>query len=749
MRPSLLSAALAAALVPPAYAEPAPAPAPAPEPATELDRVVVTATRTERAAGEVAASVDVIDRERMDRELVRTLEDLFRYEPGISVRSSFGRFGIGDIRIRGLDGNRVRIETDGIGAPDAFSIGSFSNANRNFTDLDTLKRVEVVRGPGSALYGSDALGGVVAFVTKDPSDYLSPGSDTHFGFKLGYTGDNDGLFGSATTAVGGERWSGLLVVGHRQGRELATGGDRDIDGALRTAPNPQRTDGRSVLAKLVHDPDPRQRWRLTVEGTEDAAETDVRSARGPQMGGSMRVEDLRGDDHQSRARVSLAHEWDAQRRALDRLQWQVYRQDSRTRQRTRESRTSVRPGSPPSRALRLREFDFDQRLVGLEAVAHAAFSGNRIEHAVTYGLEWNRTDTRQKRDGLSIDPATGIGTPVVPPDVFPVRDFPISRTTSAAVFVQDEMRMLDGRLRLVPALRVDRYTLDPRRDAIFDADNPGVEVQGLRATSVAPKLGVVWKPGGAWSVFGQYARGFRAPPANDVNLGFTNLQFGYTAIPNPDLQPETSDGYEVGLRFAGEAAFASLGAYVNRYRDFIESLQVVSAPPQSPLLVFQSRNVARAEIRGVEFAGGVELDAWSPRLAGWRLRGSAAWSEGDDLTADEPLASIDPARATLGLSYERTDWGVELAGRFAERKRRVPAPASGQRPYAPAGYGVLDLLAHWRFAPGARLDAGVFNLADRRYVDWADLGGVAADSPVVQRYTRPGRSVSLSLAFEW
>ena len=69
----------------------------------------------------------------------------------------------------------MRVQTDGIAMPTSFNIGSFSNANRNFTDLDTLKRVEIVRGPASSLYGSDALGGVVAFVTKDPADYLKDG----------------------------------------------------------------------------------------------------------------------------------------------------------------------------------------------------------------------------------------------------------------------------------------------------------------------------------------------------------------------------------------------------------------------------------------------------------------------------------------------------------------------------------------------------------------------------------------------
>ena len=173
----------------------------------ELDREVVVATLSARAVIDVPSTVDVIDRSTMDAHLVHDLKDLFRYEPGISVTSGFGRFGLGDIRIRGLGGNRVLIQTDGIPVPDAFSIGSFSNANRNFVDLDILKQVEVLRGPGSALYGSDALGGVVSFRTKDPEDYLQDGKRSHAGVKFGYESDWDGLFGGATLAGAGERWS--------------------------------------------------------------------------------------------------------------------------------------------------------------------------------------------------------------------------------------------------------------------------------------------------------------------------------------------------------------------------------------------------------------------------------------------------------------------------------------------------------------------------------------------------------------
>ncbi|MDH5822954.1 TonB-dependent hemoglobin/transferrin/lactoferrin family receptor [Luteimonas sp. RD2P54] len=738
MRPTPLFLALCLAL--PGTALAAGASAPEAE-TTEFDRVVVTATRTERAIVDVPNTVDVIGRERMDELLVRDLKDLFRHEPGITVTRSFGRFGIGDIRIRGLGGNRVRILTDGIAVPDAFEIGSFSNANRNFVDPDTLKRVEVVRGPGSALYGSDALGGVVSFVTKDPSDYLKPGRDAHFGIKLGAESDWDGLFGAATAAFGGERWSGLVVVGHRQGREPENQGTNDSAGAARTRPNPQDRDGRSLLSKLVFEPSPGQRFRLTMEGNEDRADTQVLTQHGfqPLTGATNTL--VLADDHQTRARVTLAHEMDAPGAAFaDALDWQIYRQDSETTQDTLEERITA-AGAPERRE---RSFNFDQRVHGLQANFVKGFATGAVRHDLAWGIDVARTDTRQKRDGRVTDLVTGASTNMMLPDVFPVRDFPVSRTTTAAVYLQDEIAFADGAFRLVPALRVDRYELEPEVDAIFAEDNPGVEVAGLTETEVLPKLGAVWKFGGDWSLFGGYARGFRAPPYSDVNIGFTNLMFGYTAIANPALKPETSDGLEAGIRFAGEAAYAAFTGYHNRYDDFIESFRFIGFDDRG-LMVFQSQNVAEARIYGVELKAGVELGALAPAWAGWSVRGAAAWSRGDDRTADVPLDSVDPLTATLGLGYATDAWGVELAGRFAGRKRRVSDPEL----YRTAGYGVLDLYAHWAFAPGARVNFGLTNATDRKYWAAGDLPLVVATSGTLDRYTAPGRNVAVSLAVDF
>ncbi|MGY6518626.1 MAG: TonB-dependent hemoglobin/transferrin/lactoferrin family receptor [Lysobacteraceae bacterium] len=719
------------------------------DPATELDRVTVTATRTERALAELPVVVTVIDRERMDDTLSRTIRDLLRYEPGVSVRSEFSRFGLSDVRIRGLQGNRVRIEVDGIGLPDAFSIGSFSSAGRNFVDLDTLKRVDIVRGPASSLYGSDALGGVVAFTTRDARDYIGDADGRHLQLRGGGDSVDASVWGASTAAFAQGPWSGLVNLNRSAGAQRRNQGDNDGEGGERTRPNPQDTRSHSLLAKLARSVGDDGTVELVAEELRARVDTDVLTGRTTiaGFGPPVQVLDLVGEDRQTRRRLQLQGRHDAPAAGwLDALDWRLARQVADTVQDTVESRAPLVGGQPGPVTRRERRFDFEQTVWNAEVTGFRGFALGRTEHLLAVGIDVEHSDIAQQRDGRAILP-DGTVTNVISPDTFPVRDFPLSRTRTLGVYVQDEIQA--GRLRLVPGLRVDRYRLSARPDPLFASRNPGIEPTGLSETSVSPKLGAVVQLTPSTALFAGYARGFRAPPYNDVNLGFTNLQFGYTALPNPDLRPETSDGYELGLRWQGQGAFAVLTGFENRYRDFIESLRALGVDPTTGLLVFQSQNVERARIRGAEFKAGLGLEAFSDALAGWSLRGALAWQQGDDRSRGQPLASVDPLTGSLGLAWDGERAGLELATRFAAGKGRLPPAPDGGEAFATPGYAVADLLLRYDLDPDIRLNLGVFNLAGRRHFQWSETPLLAADSPLIDRFTSPGRSVAASVRVQW
>jgi hemoglobin/transferrin/lactoferrin receptor protein len=192
-----------------------------------------------------------------------------------------------------------------------------------------------------------------------------------------------------------------------------------------------------------------------------------------------------------------------------------------------------------------------------------------------------------------------------------------------------------------------------------------------------------------------------------VNIGLEIPLFNVRAIPNPGLQPETSDGFEIGLRVdnAGrQVSRASL--YQNEYRDFIESKINLGVDPTTGVILFQSQNVARARIQGAELTTAVDGAVLAPTLEGWTARLAAAFARGEDLERDKPLNSIDPPDLVLGLRYQSAAarWGVELVTTAVAAQREVDRSHADL--YRTDGYVTLDLLADLQLSTRTRLNVG-------------------------------------------
>lgn len=140
---------------------------------TPLEPVVSVAARAEQPLREVAGTVSLIESERLLQTLAGDLGEALRYEPGVSVPRDAVRFGASGISMRGLGGNRVGLWVDDVPVGEGFAIGSFSNADRGSLETAFLSRIELMRGPASSLYGSDALAGVVSLRTFQAEDLLS------------------------------------------------------------------------------------------------------------------------------------------------------------------------------------------------------------------------------------------------------------------------------------------------------------------------------------------------------------------------------------------------------------------------------------------------------------------------------------------------------------------------------------------------------------------------------------------------
>ena len=124
------------------------APDPADLTAHRLDTIVVVGSRDAEPLRQVAATVSVLDRDTIEREGLQDLGDLARRIPGLEAVGDAVRFGVQGFNLRGLEGNRVSMEIDGVPLPDAFGVGQFSLAGRDLLELDARQQVEVLRLEG-------------------------------------------------------------------------------------------------------------------------------------------------------------------------------------------------------------------------------------------------------------------------------------------------------------------------------------------------------------------------------------------------------------------------------------------------------------------------------------------------------------------------------------------------------------------------------------------------------------------------
>ncbi len=700
-------------------------------PATEVDPIVVLGTRSRRLASNVPGTVSVIDAEQIETLLAADIKDLIRFEPGVSVPTSPARFSLAlsgagrdansGFTIRGMGGDRVLIINDGVRLPAGFSFGAQAVGRGGYNDLDLVKSVEILRGPASALYGSDGIAGAVAFTTKDPSDFLT--GDQTFGARgrVAYNSADEGWTEGVAFAGRSGSLSGLLAYTRSDAQETENKGSIGGVGATRTEPNPQDFSSNAYLGKLVWEVNPNHTLRLTYDHLDSEMDGDALSSR------SATVLAVTAHDETQRDRVS--GDWRFQDFAgLRDGSVSVYWQDATTRQYTFEDRATL--------ADRVRDTTFDNTVYGFAAQGARVFGeGSAVQHRVTFGGDWSMTKQEGLRDGVT--PPVG--------ETFPIRAFPKTEFQLAGLFLQDEIELLDGALSIIPAVRYDWYDLSPKVDAQFPA-----AASAQSDDHISPKLGVVYWTGAHLGVFANYSLGFRAPSPMQVNNYFENPVFGYRSIPNPNLSPETSESVEAGFRLrdidvAGGKMRLNTTAFATHYEDFIDQVAVAgSGVPGVDPLVYQYVNLTEVDIRGLEARADLYWDN------GFSLIGSVAYAEGEQTTDGRrtDLGSVDPVKVVAGLNYAAPSgvWGGSATVTWSGKKDQTTYNLScASACYLGDSFTLLDLTAYWNVTERATLRAGAFNVFDETYGWWSDVRGLSATSAVKDAYTQPGRNFGVSL----
>lgn len=665
------------------------------------DVMVVSGSRMEQKLEDVSGPISVITAEQIEEQVVSNVADLFRYEPGVTALG-----GAGDAQtfiIRGMGENRVKIVRDGVRQNDAYKDGG---VGQSYFDTDMIKQVEVVKGPASAAYGSDALGGVIAITTKDAADFLK-GRDSYLDATSGYASSSHQKMAGFTGALRTGELENLLRYTWRDG-----GVTQNYD----SDKNEFDIVSQALLFKSQWNLSDSQFLKLTVDYFTEGQDPDAVDLT---KAGSVFNQPITDKDTDNLSLV-LDHGIALQAPWVDRIDSKLYyARTKQTMDQYASSKYPVRPTNPYVTKNSLDHNGFEQKSLGAQLKFSKALDSQRL----AWGLEYEHTDNERTR----------FKAPTVAGDFegYSELSFPSTTTEHGALWAFDELKFGE-RWVLTPGARYDYYRMNPDQDPAYTGEN----LKRFSEGEFSPKLGLVFKAHEAANLFAQYSHGYKTPMYDNAFSTLNHQAYGYRIEPNTNLKPESSDGIDLGVRGSAGGFSYEVATFYNKYDDFIELGQVST---EGRTAVYQYQNLDKATTKGAE----AKADYWLNDLV--NVWGNLSYIEGKDGDGNY-INSLSPLKGTLGVRLEQPNWNINTALRFADDMSKVGKDAKGNDNIKSAGWGVVDIYAQFKPVQDLQFNVGVFNLFDKEYVNYESITGQSASASISNK-TEPGRNLSARVKY--
>ena len=406
------------------------------ETASDTLKITVTGTRSERAVEDIPSSISVIDLDDLRDQGSTDLKSITRYEPGISVYDPRsinygGSQTTGNLNIRGMRQNRILTIQDNIRLPAGFYPVGYDYSNANTVDYFTLNTIDILKGPASSLYGSDALGGVVSFNTLTVDDLLEEGEDFKIEIPVNYNGANESVGGAGRIAYRDEEsgLSFLAVLSKTEAKEL------EPNGAPAKYVNDAEISTKAVLLNVNKQINPSNKIGFTIDTY--SKDSDIARASGNLSTGYFNYTKQESDIKQTKNRYIFSWEHDAidKTNFVDNLKAKIYYQDYETKDNWNE--------------FQARKF-FYGRLLNNDRDVYSRYKliddsygldlqlGSNINnHQLTYGLDYSLTANEYHQDKYTNTGGT-ISRTYFGTD-YPIKRSPDTDTQRLGVYIQDEV----------------------------------------------------------------------------------------------------------------------------------------------------------------------------------------------------------------------------------------------------------------------------------------------------------------------
>ena len=695
---------------------------------SDILKITVTGTKSRKKVKDYAGSVDVINKIDFDQLPSINIRNLFRNIPGVttvfSTRSGVrGTPGITDVNIRGLDGNQILFLIDGIRLPERYEYGDYYTlGNANYIDFSTLKSVEIIKGSASSLYGSDALGGLVSYTTMTPDDILQKDSNFNIEIPINYTSENNGTYGSIKPAIRlSENISTLFIYTNEKSNESQVlTAPEYLDQANNTGnnyfSNTQLDFNEYSKVNIVYENLTRKSQIESADGNLALMSTD-----------SADYKSLTSNTNISRKRFSAAYKYEGPSGGIfDKVNLIASRQFSNFED---NFNRKFEVGDKTFRELK--DYDLTTDMIAFNAALTSTLSIGDYDHILSYGFDISESDGSRTRRTKDLDSGK----------VKLERDTPDAIILRSGIYLQDQITI--DEVDIVAGVRYDRYSINSINDSIYNLSQKSEKPATDQIYDVfSPSLSLSYSPSESTTIYARYSNGFRPPSWYEVNSSFSNPQFGYETVSNPDLRPETSNDYEIGLKLNLNQLDLTLASYYNYYTDLIDPFVPVKA--SEFFTVYQTRNIAEAEIYGIEFTGKYYFTS---NREGLYISNVLACSEGNNLKKDIPIETVIPFTNRLSIGYTGSQnlWSISAGLTYVGQSRL----ANTYEYFIPPSYLVADMTANFQLNNSLSINASLNNLTNQRYYNFQDVRGRLADAPDLTKYSYPERNLQIGIRLDF
>lgn len=698
-----------------------------------LDEVVVSANRWQQSQGQQPKSIAVITPRDIALHNPQTAADLLAISGKVFMQKS--QLGGGSPMIRGFATNRLLYAIDGI----RMNTAIFRSGNiQNVISLDpfALEGAEVVFGPGSVIYGSDAMGGVMSFRTKQ-AQLSTDGKTRVTGSAVArYSSANNERTAHFDVSVGGQKWAFLTSFSSfnfgdmRQGSH---GPDEYLKPYL-----VQRQDGKDVVTNnpnpLLQSPSgysqinlmqkirfqPTENWDFQYafhySETSDYARYDrhTRIRKGlPQFG-----EWNYGPQIWMLNQLTATHH--AHQGIYDRMALRA------GVQRFEESRIDRRLNKPERNRTEEKVDAYSFNLDFTKAL------GQQL--SLYYGLEYVNNRVRSTGTLTLIDKNTQEAAP---------SRYPQSRWESYAAYTQALYR-LTHKLNIEAGARYNHYRLKA------DFTNHGITLgfdphQTNAKGSFSGSLGLTYRPTSQWLLAASVSRGFRTPNVDDMGKLYDSVAEAVT-VPNPALRPEYADNVEIGItRLFNKTLRIDLSAYYTHLDNALVRRDFKVNGQDSILYKGENHKVLAIQNAASAYIYGVQLGIKANLPLGFGLNAHANWQKGKEELDNGERSMLRHAAPFFGraaLSYSHDNLYMELYTEFQGRRLHKDMPEDEKsktemyaldadgKVWSPA-WATLNLKAQYQAGKHVILHAGIENITDKRYRTYSSGISAAGRNVVV------------------